>query len=186
MADASLPDLGTKPKGGFVKKAGLLVVMAAVLGGGGFGAGMYFAGDPLAPSDQVLRLLEQDSSATPAPGAQRVPRPVPETAQFQTSYYAFAETLTTNLKDSRRFLQVGVGLSTQYDASVITNVETHVMALRSDMLAVISGFREEDITGEAGRKRLAESLMAAINARLTALEGFGGVEDVFFSSFVLQ
>lgn len=184
MTDASLPNVGAKPKGGFVKKLLGLIVLSAVLGGGGFAAGLYFAGDPLAPSDQVLRLLEQDSTA--ATGPQRLPRALPETPMFQTSYYSFTDTLTTNLKGSRRFLQVGVGLSTQYDARVIGNVDTHVMALRSDMLAVISSFTEADIEGENGRNTLAQALMGAINARLTQLEGFGGVEDVFFSSFVLQ
>ena len=184
MTDASLPNIGTKPKGGFVKKLLGLIILSVLLGGGGFAAGLYFAGDPLTPSNQVLRLLEQES-ADPA-GPQRQPRALPETPMFQTSYYSFAEALTTNLKGSRRFLQIGVGLSTQYDARVISNVDTHVMALRSDMLAVISSFTEADIEGEDGRNALSAALMNAINARLTQLEGFGGVEDVFFSSFVLQ
>ena len=187
MTDTSLPNIGAKPKGGFLKKLVSLLVLSAVLAGGGFAAGLYFAGDPLSPSDQVLRLLEQDSTTGgAAQDPQRQPRLLPETALFQTSYYSFADPLTTNLKGSRRFLQIGVGLSTQYDARVITNVETHVMALRSDMLAVISSFTETQIEGEDGRTQLALALMDAINARLTQLEGFGGVEDVFFSSFVLQ
>jgi flagellar FliL protein len=60
------------------------------------------------------------------------------------------------------------------------------MALRSDMLAVISGFTEAEVEGAEGRARLAAALRDAINARLEALEGFGGVEDVFFPSFVMQ
>ncbi len=185
MTDASLPDLGAKPKGGFLRKAIRSLILAILLVGGGFGAGIYFSGGAAGPADQVLRLLEQDLFNEGEP-RQRVPRALPETAQFETSYYAFADTLTTNLKGSRRFLQVGIGISTQYDAAVLTNVDKHLMALRSDMLAVISGFGEEDITGEDGRHRLATALMAAINARLEQLEGFGGVEDLFFSSFVLQ
>jgi flagellar FliL protein len=33
---------------------------------------------------------------------------------------------------------------------------------------------------------LAAAIRDAINARLTVLENFGGVEDVYFTSFVLQ
>ena len=56
----------------------------------------------------------------------------------------------------------------------------------SDMLAVISTFTEEDLAGTEGRAKLSEALKAAINKRLEKAEGFGGVEDVFFPSFVLQ
>lgn len=186
MTDTSLPDLGAKRKGGFLKKMMSALLTTAVLAGGGFAAGLYFAGTPESAADQVLRLLEQGEPDDETMPAQRMPRPAPDAPRFQTSYYAFEDALTTNLQGSQRFLQVGVGLSTQYDAAVITNVETHVMALRSDMLAVISSFSEEAISGEDGRKQLAADLMRAINARLEQLEGFGGVEDVFFSSFVLQ
>ena len=103
-----------------------------------------------------------------------------------TSYYEFPEPLTTNLKDSRRYLQLGIGLSTQYDQKVIDNVQTHALALQSDILAVISGFTEADVEGVAGREALAKAIEDAVNARLEKLEGFGGIQSVFFPSFVMQ
>jgi flagellar FliL protein len=60
------------------------------------------------------------------------------------------------------------------------------MALRSDMLAVMSNFTEAEVEAEGGRARLSDDLKEAINTRLVGLEGFGGIEDVFFRSFVLQ
>ena len=77
-------------------------------------------------------------------------------------------------------------MSTQYDQTVIDNIVAHEMALRSDMLAVLSGFSENDIQGVEGREALAAALRDAINKRLEALEGFGGVESVFFPTFMLQ
>jgi flagellar FliL protein len=187
MSDAALPDLDGRPKGGRIKKLIIWLLAAVVLTGAGFGAGFYYAGDPLSPSQEVLRLIEKDAiEDDTAAGPQRVPREVPQTTQFETSYYEFPDSLTTNLKGSRRFLQVGVGLSTQYDTKVIENVERHTMALRSDMLVVISSFTEEEVEAEGGRERLSERLLEAINARLISLEGFGGIEDVFFRTFVLQ
>lgn len=170
-----------------------LLLAGAGLGAGGFAAGMFHAGG-LSPADEVLRLIDQGAVPLPAAEAaaeaatepQRVPRTAPEDSQFLTSYYEFPDPLTTNLAGSRRFLQVQVGVSTQYDAQVITNIETHAMAIRSDMLAVISGFTEDGVAGAEGRTALAGALADAINARLERLEGFGGVEDVFFPSFVLQ
>lgn len=189
MSDAALPDLNGRPKGGLFKKLIVWLLAAIVLAGVGFGAGFYYANEPLSPSQEVLKLIEKDAVGAVSEeetGPMRVPREVPQTEQFETSYYEFPDALTTNLKGSRRFLQVGVGLSTQYDATVIANVERHAMALRSDMLGVMSAFTEKDVEAEGGRARLSADLKDVINARLLDLEGFGGIEDVFFRSFVLQ
>jgi flagellar FliL protein len=83
-------------------------------------------------------------------------------------------------------LQVGIGVSTQYDDTVIMNVESHQLALRSVILGVISDFSEGDVKGETGLTNLSEALREAINAKLEMLENFGGVEGVHFTSFVLQ
>lgn len=189
------------------KKGKILKIILLVLGfllflGGGFAGGFYYAGTQISPSEEVLRLVERTNGDAAAEGGEagaegeptvdengnpiKMVKDIPETPVFQTSYYEFPDTLTTNLRGSRRFLQVGIGMSTQYDAKVIANVETHAMAIRSDFLAVISGFSEEDVAGMEGRDRLAEAMKAAVNKRLEQLEGFGGIENVFFPSFVLQ
>ena len=60
------------------------------------------------------------------------------------------------------------------------------MALRSEVLGVVSEFTVEQVEGKTGRDQLADGIKDAINARLEELEGFGGVEGVYFTSFVLQ
>lgn len=189
MADIEI-DEAPKKKGGLVKKL-MVFIGFIVFAAGGFGGGMFYSGQQLSPSEEVLRLIERDEIAQAeaeeeAAGPQRVVREIPEEELFETSYHEFEEPLTTNLNGSRSFLQVAVGLSTTYDAQVIENVTLHEMALRSDMLAVISSFSEADVEGTTGRHALADAMKDAINARLLELEGFGGIEDVFFPSFVLQ
>ena len=44
----------------------------------------------------------------------------------------------------------------------------------------------EEVEGKTGRDQLADSIKDAINKRLEELEGFGGVEGVYFTAFVLQ
>jgi flagellar FliL protein len=187
MSDAALPDVKARSFGKTLKKFLVMTLLAIGLAGGGFGAGYYYSGGRLSPSEEVLRLIERDAAQTQSEaGPQKITRERPETPVFETRYHEFEQPLTTNLKGSRRFLQVGIGVSTQYDDSIVANVKTHELALRSDMLAVISGFSETDVEGAEGRAALAEALKSAINTRLEALEGFGGVEGVFFPSFVLQ
>ena len=110
----------------------------------------------------------------------------PEVDTFITTYFEFEGNFTTNLRNSRKFLQLGVGVSTQYDETVIEHVQMHQLALRSEVLGTISEFTEEDIQGKAGRDMLAVKMAEAINAKLELLEGFGGIENVHFTSFVLQ
>ena len=88
--------------------------------------------------------------------------------------------------NSRKFLQVGLGVSTQYDDTVMANVEAHQLALRSEILNSMSEFSEAEIKGKAGRKALAVALRDSINLKLVDLEDFGGIQEVHFTSFVLQ
>ena len=50
----------------------------------------------------------------------------------------------------------------------------------------MSDFTAEAISSREGKAELAESLKNGINKILEDVEGFGGVENVHFTSFVLQ
>ena len=69
---------------------------------------------------------------------------------------------------------------------VMVNVESHQLALRSEILTIMSEFSSEDISGKEGKNNLAESLRDGINEVLVKVEGFGGIENVHFTSFVVQ
>lgn len=189
--DAPAPPPG---KGRKILKIFGLLLGATAMAGAGFGAGYFYFANPLSPNADILALIEKPPEADPGPEAElgedglprKMVKPAPEQELFVTSYYTFPEALTTNLAGSRRFLQLSVGVSTQYDETVIRNVETHQLALRSDVLGILSGFTEEAANSREGREQLANDMREAMNRRLEMLEGFGGVENVYFPSFVLQ
>ena len=83
-------------------------------------------------------------------------------------------------------MQLSLGVSTQYDEQVMANVDSHQLALRSEILTIMSTFSPEDIAGREGKQKLADALKDGINEVLMKVEGFGGVENVHFTSFVLQ
>ena len=87
----------------------------------------------------------------------------PESQVFLTTYYEFPGSFTANLMNSRKSLQISVGVSTQYDVRVMKNVEEHQSILRTEILGAMSEFTEESIQGKAGRQALAISLQEAIN-----------------------
>jgi flagellar FliL protein len=189
------------------KRGNLMIIIIAVVGGLvlvglGLGVGyMLFGGSAPDPSAEVEEIIERDNPKPAEPegegegeegegeegvGPKKMPKIAPENETFLTTYYEFPGNLTTNLRGSRKFLQIGLGVSTQYDEQVMINVDTHQLALRSVLLATMSEFSEAEVEGGMGRAKLAERLMAALNAELERLEGFGGIEGVHFSSFVVQ
>ena len=168
-----------------------------VLIGVGLGIGAFLFMPTQTPVEQVEELIEkklqqagqlpsEDGAGEESAEPEKVYKDTPSTDTFVTSYYTFPDNFTTNLKGSKAFLQISVGVSTQYDETVIENVESHQLALRSEVLGTVSEFSVEQIEGKTGRDELAEKIKDAMNERLEELEGFGGVEGVYFTSFVLQ
>lgn len=184
------------------KAGGGLIKKLLIFGGGGIlllaiglGAGYFiFGGAQPDPSEEIEEIIERkmqereeaEAAADNETGPQKQSKDTPEEEVFETIYHEFPGTFTTNLAGSRKMLQLGIGVSTQYDDTVIMNVEAHQLALRSIILGVISDFTEEDVKGANGREKLAGALREAINGKLEALESFGGIEEVHFTSFVLQ
>mgnify|MGYP000055709128 FL=1 len=179
------------------KKIALFGLGPIVLLGVGLGAGAFLFMPTQTPVEQVEELIEkklkQAGQLPSEDGAneedlepQKLSKETPANETFITSYYTFADNFTTNLNKSKQFLQISVGVSTQYDETVIENVEKHQMALRSEVLGVMGTYSVDDIDGKIGRDKLADSIKDAINVKLEDLEGFGGVEGVHFTSFVLQ
>ena len=163
----------------------------------GLGAGAFLFMPTQTPVEQVEALIEKklkQAGQLPSEDGlneedlepQKVSKETPVNETFVTSYYTFADNFTTNLNQSKQFLQISVGVSTQYDETVIENVEKHQMAMRSEVLGVMGTYSVDDIDGKVGRDKLANSIKDAINVKLEELEGFGGVEGVHFTSFVLQ
>jgi len=131
-------------------------------------------------------ILDEEGNCLPVKDPEKVSKETPQKEVFQTLYYELQGNLTTNLKGSRRFLQIGVGVSTKYDQAILTNVENHLTAIKADILAALSDYTEEMVEGREARKLLANDLRDVINAKLEDLEGFGGIEEVHLTSYVLQ
>ena len=187
-------DAEPKAGSGLVKKllifggGGLLMIVIGVAAGW-----LIFGSSQPDPSEEIEEIIErkmQEREAAELEADNSTPqkqsKDTPEEEVFEPIYHEFPGTFTTNLSGSRKMLQVGIGVSTQYDDTVMMNVESHQLALRSVILGVISDFPEDDVKGATGREKLAGALRDTINMKLEALENFGGVEEVHFTSFVLQ
>lgn len=190
-------DKAAKPKKGkgMMMKLLMGVGLIAVGGGGAFGlvqAGLIGGGGAHVKEDNSPKLVrkgEEDPYAPAGEGGKEgaaVEVDGEGGSEYRTAYYSFADDFTSNLRDSEALVQMSVACSTRRDGRVLIWLKKHELAIRSAMLAVLADTPEEDVYTIAGKERLQKRLTAAINKVLTDTEGFGGVDAVYFKSFLVQ
>ena len=165
MADAAeVPPAEAPPKKGLLGR--ILVPVLMLVGGAAAGA----AGAVFMPT------------MIPLPAAQKTPKP--EVAPLQ--YVEIPTPFTANLKDTGRFVQVKIAISTQGGQPVVDAVERHRIAIVAEVLGVLTDTSEEQLSTAAGREALARRMRLGINDVLQRKSGIAGVDDVFLTSFILQ
>ena len=151
-------------------------------GGDGHGDGH---GEPKKDDGHGDKKDEGGKPAAEAPAKELV-TPDDENQRWKFNYYALEKPLLSNVAGSRKVMQVTLTVMTHYDDRVIKNVKTHELALRAGILDVMRQKTEADLREADFRKALAEEVRLTINSLLEKYEGFGGIEEVMFTEFVVQ
>ncbi|MFM2240372.1 MAG: hypothetical protein RJA69_1746 [Pseudomonadota bacterium] len=164
---------------------GAIVLMVVVMFATLFFSGYFEKKAELAAQDK-LEELEAAASKAKIEAPSKIKKEAPEATRFEKNYLQLDKELMTNITGSKKVMVVQVALMTHYDSRVFDNVKKHEFALRSAMLDVMRQTTEADVTKPDFRKDLAAKLKDVLNELLEKFEDFGGVEDVFFTSFVMQ
>jgi flagellar protein FliL len=187
------------PKKKGMKKMLIVGAGVLVLIGGGVGAGLYAAGSGLVggghqgpkedPNKPRLVPKGGEEGGGNAPtymqgkgdGSEKYDR-----TKYQASYFPLENNFTSNLRDSDGFMQIGIGVETYYDQKVLDRLKEAEMPIRSAVLMTLSNQDAFVVSTPEGKKELQKQLKDAINQVLISREGFGGVDDVYFTSFIIQ
>ncbi|PLW83969.1 flagellar basal body protein FliL [Kineobactrum sediminis] len=152
----------------------LLVVslLVSLLMSAGVGAGVYF-----------LLKTEDGDTAEVVAGEDSVKE---EKAKGPPIYHKMAEPFIVNLSTpGTRFLQVTVELMTR-NTDVVNAVEKHDPLIRNNLLMLLSSQSPESIATVEGKESLRQEALAEIRRVLKNLAEPAGVEDLYFTSLVVQ
>ncbi|MBK6707406.1 MAG: flagellar basal body-associated FliL family protein [Sphingomonadales bacterium] len=192
-------------KTGGKKKLLLIVGGALLLAGGSAGAAIYATGGfaPKTTKEDLNRpklVLRSEEAAEPAAegeaaaeaplkeGTVSVPndRIKVDPAKYEITYFPVEQPFTANLADGSGFIQIGISLATYYDGKVIANIKRQDVPIRSAVLMALSEQDPAVLSTAQGKQMLQRELTQAINSVLRQKEGFGGIDNVYFNSLVIQ
>jgi len=137
---------------------------------------LRFLGDPdPKPGEQAEAEAEAQQEAAPEP------------AQQEAIYYPLTEKLVIdyNVRGRQRFLQVGVSLMFR-DNEVNKAIERHLPRIRNDLNLLLKGQEFEQLQTPEGKELVRQDALRRVNAILEEETGEAGVEQVLFTSFVMQ
>ena len=191
-APETAPEAGSeepKKKKPILLIAGIAVGAIVLLVGVAFGtlymSGYYEKKAELAAMDK-LEDLEAAATNAKDEAPAKLKKEAPEATRFEKNYFQVEKELMTNITGSKKVMVVQIAIMTHYDSRVFDNIKKHEFALRSAMLDLMRQTTEAEASKPEFRKELAVKLKDIMNSLLEEYEDFGGVEEVMFTSFVMQ
>jgi len=203
MAKKVTPDPAAGASKKSKKKLFLIGGGALILVAGGVGGGVYAstilaphgkAEDPMRPklvereaNGSSSSSSEDEKEAPPKIGTVSVTsdKVAVDPRRFEVTYVPLEQAFTANLANGG-IIQVGLSFSTYYDHRVVENVKRQTVPIRSAALMVLSAQDPEQLSTPAGKAHLQHQLTDAVNSVLRSKEGFGGIDNVYFTSLVIQ
>jgi len=164
--------------GMLVNAVGIFVLtLAAVVVGGFINAKLHPAQELVVGEDGHLTLKAQaahDGEEGPA-------------ASGPALYFAFDPPLVVNFEQDGvvRFLQVTVEVMSR-DQEVIAEVQRNAPLIRNNLMLQMSSLAYDDIMTREGKEKLRGEALEEVRTILKRETGKAGVEDLLFTSFVVQ
>ena len=163
--------------GKIINGVGIFVLsLAAVVAGGVVNGKMH-------PAPNYK--LDKDGNLT-AVGAKPASTKEGEEAAKVESFYAIDPPLVVNFEDGSavRFLQISMTLMA-HDPKAIESATKNMPLIRNNLLLLMSNRNYQTLMSREGKDKLREEMLAEVRA-VQKKEGGGEIDDVLFTSFVVQ
>lgn len=162
-AEAVEPDEAaeTAPAGKSKKKLFIIIGALVVLLGGGGGAAAWFFTQP----DGAAKKAEETLQKAPV--------------------YLALETFTVNLQDGEQYMQIDITLQVA-DQAQVDAIKLHMPRVRSRLLALLSSKHAEELVTAEDKQKLAQEIKAQVTQPFDPKGKPQQLDDVLFTSFVIQ
>ncbi|WP_408598810.1 flagellar basal body-associated protein FliL [Limnohabitans sp.] len=164
----------------------VILLIVSVVFGTLFMSGYFAHKSEAAAHEKVDELDKAAEEARAMPEGPSKVKKEAEATRFENTYLQIDKEFMTNITNSKKVMVVQIAVMTHYDARVFDNVKKHEFAIRSAILDVMRQSTEADTAKGNFRTELAAKIKDVMNEMLMKYEDFGGIEDVFFTSFVMQ
>ncbi len=167
MAEEEIELSEEAPKSG--KKNIILLGLAALLIlGAGIGGTIFFLGGKQADTEVVVEVEKEEEPK-------------------EAIYISLTPSFTVNFQSGSgaRFLQVELQAMTR-DEDVEKQLQQHMPVVRDSLVMLFSSKTSQELSQREGKLKLQSEVLAAIQEILKRETGNTGIENVYFTSFVMQ
>ncbi len=168
-----------KSSGGSMTKLIIILVALQLVMFGGFGAFLHFSG---ALGGGVAHAEGGAAGEGEHGGEEEAKEEAPPI------YIALEPAFVVNSAEESgksRFMQVTMQVMTR-DPEIEQAVTTHMPVIRNSVVLLLSSQSVESVSGVEGKEKLRAAVLEKIRAILEERTGKPGVEEVYFTSFVIQ
>jgi flagellar FliL protein len=157
----------TETEGGGKRKIVIIAIVALLVLGGGAAAFLLTGGEPEAAADGTA--VDAKPTAEPI----YIPLDPAFVVNFQDK------------NDKTKFLKAELNVMT-FDDDVSAAITKHMPAIRNNLVLLFSRQLYEDLLPHDGKEALRAEALSQVQAVLQQHTGKPGIEDLFFTSFVMQ
>jgi len=173
---------GSRVVGLLVNGAGVFALsLAAVILGGTVNAKLHPIQELILDSDGNLTLKPEEKKPTVAEEHAKADQGKPAV------YFSFDPPLIVNFDDQQavRFLQLQIDVMAR-DDKVLEAVKLHSPVIRNNLLMVMNGRDYKSLMSREGKEALRQDCLKEVQKILKKETGAPGIEDLYFTSFVVQ
>ena len=158
-------------KKGSSKKMIIMIAIGIVFLSVGAGGAMFFMGsDEPAEGEMTEEMAEEEMMEK-------------KISIYHELHPAFVANFSG--KSKKRYMQVYV-VAMAYENSVIDDLKMHMPAVRNDVLMTLSATTSEEVETVEGKEALRQKVLSKIKETMQDKTGAEGIEDIYFTKFVVQ
>lgn len=158
----------------------IIALIVVVLMGASIGGTLLFLGG----SDEEMAMEEDGDNGKEKKKKKKVAK---DGEEMKVIYHAFEPAFVVNFEDKGvvRFLQIGLSVMT-HDETVIAGLQQHDPVIRNNLVLLFSSQSFKDLSSREGKEKLRVETLKEIQSVLKKYTDDKGIEEAFFTSFVIQ